>query len=152
LDRRGFPKGGESDSHCLPEQQAGGHVESAFFDPRTRVFNAIRGEANQREAGARFGVSAASVSRWRQLAREQGEPRSGPLGGDRRSERIEAHKDLIVALVEATPDITTKELRREIDAKGLAFGYGTIHRFFTRHGLTWKKRQAMPTNRIAPTF
>jgi len=50
------------------------------------------------------------------------------------------------------PDITTKELRREIDAKGLAFGYGTIHRFFTRHGLTWKKRQAMPTNRIAPTF
>ena len=43
-------------------------------------------------------------------------------------------------LVLATPDITTEELRQEPDAKGLAFGYGAIHRFFTRHGLTWKKK------------
>jgi len=121
------------------------------LDLRIRVLAAVWEGASHREAGARFGVSAASVSRWRRLAREQGEPRSGPVGGDRRSGRIETHKDLIVALVEATPDIITEELRRELGAKGLVFGYGTIHRFFTRLGLTRKKRQAMPSNRIAPT-
>ena len=44
------------------------------------------------------------------------------------------------ALVEETPDITTEELRRVLAARGLVFGYGTLHRFFRRHGLTRKKR------------
>ena len=60
------------------------------LDLRVRVLAAVEAGASHREAGDRFGVSAASVSRWRRLAREQGEPRPGPLGGDRRSGRIEA--------------------------------------------------------------
>jgi hypothetical protein len=35
----------------------------------------------------------------------------GPLGGDRRSARIEAQGGLIRELLETTPDITTEELR-----------------------------------------
>jgi transposase len=98
----------------------------------------------------RFGVSAASVSRWRALARRQGEPRPGPLGGDRRSARIEAQGGLIRELLETTPDITTEELRAALVERGHAFGYGTLQRFFRRHGLTRKKRLGTQSSRTAP--
>ena len=65
------------------------------------------------------------MSRWRALEREQGEARARPTGGDRRSGRIEAHKDTILAVLEATPDIAIEELRGALQGKGLVFGYGT---------------------------
>lgn len=45
--------------------------------------------------GERFGVSAASIRRWRKRAREQSDPRPGALGGDRRSQAIEEGLDLV---------------------------------------------------------
>ena len=42
-------------------------------DLRTRVLAAVAAGATHREAAARFGVSAASVSRWRRLEREKGD-------------------------------------------------------------------------------
>jgi len=38
-----------------------------------------------RQAGERFGVGAASLSRWRKLERDQDDARPGPPGGNRRS-------------------------------------------------------------------
>ena len=90
----------------------------------------------------RFGVSAASVSRRRTLKRTQGDARPGPLGGDRRSGRIEAQHGLILDLVEETPDITIEELRRALAEQGHHFGYGTVQRFFARHRITRKKKTA----------
>lgn len=116
-------------------------------DLRTRVLAAVAGGASHRVAAERFGVSAASVSRWRSLSRRQGNPRPGPLGGDRRSARIEAHAETILHLVDTTPDITIQELRRELSGMGLAFGYGTIQRFLIRHDMTRKKRLGTPPNR-----
>ena len=101
--------------------------------------------------GARFGVSAASVSRWRALERVQGDARPGPLGGDRRSGRIEAQAVLIRQLLEETPDITTEELRQALGKRGHAFGYGTIQRFFRRHRITRKKRPATRASRSGRT-
>jgi transposase len=46
-------------------------------DLRSRVVAAVKAGASHREAAARFGVSAASVSRWRRLDREQGDVRPG---------------------------------------------------------------------------
>ena len=109
------------------------------LDLRTRVVAAVDAGASHRTAAERFGVSAASVSRWRSMSRHQGDPRPGPLGGDRRSDRIEAHADTILVMLEATPDITIRELRLELSRMGLAFGYGTIQRFLIRHGMTRKK-------------
>lgn len=121
------------------------------LDLRTRVLGAVAEGASHRVAAARFGVSAASVSRWRSLEREQGDARPGPLGGDRRSGRIEAQAALILSILEETPDITIDELRRTLDEDGHRFGYGTIRRFFARHGITRKKRPPTPRSRTAPT-
>ena len=119
-------------------------------DLRTRVLAAVNAGASHRVAAERFGVSAASVSRWRSLSRRQGDPRPGPLGGDRRSARIETHAETILHLVEATPDITIQELRHELFGMGLAFGYGTIQRFLIRHDMTRKKRLGMLLSRTDP--
>ena len=126
-------------------------VKALSLDLRTRVLAAVAEGASHRAAAARFGVSAASVSRWRLLARQQGDARPGPLGGDRRSARIAAQAPLIHEVLVATPDITIEELRRVLAARGHPFGYGTIQRFFRRHGLTRKKRPATRASKTVPT-
>ena len=121
------------------------------LDLRVRVLAAVAQGLSHRQAGDRFGVSAASVSRWRALERERGEACARSQGGDRRSGRVEAHKDTIFALLEETPDIAIEELRRALADKGATFGYGTIRRFFVRHAITRKKRPRMRPSRTAPT-
>jgi transposase len=86
-------------------------------DLRERVA-AVAAGASCRAAAARFGVSAASAIRWAALAREAGSVAPGPLGGDRRSARIEAHAPLILRLVDPKSDITRKEIRAELAKLG----------------------------------
>ena len=74
-------------------------------DLRQRVVHAVEAGASRHQAAERFGVSLASASRWcGQFARE-GHVAPKPLGGDRRSHRIESHAHLILALYEAQPGI-----------------------------------------------
>ena len=120
------------------------------LDLRTRVLAAVAAGASHRGVAERFGVSAASVSRWRTLSRHQGDLRPGPLGGDRRSARIEAYAEAILDLVETTPDLTIQELRLELCGMGLTFGYGTIQRFLIRHDMTRKKRLGMLPGKTVP--
>jgi transposase len=119
------------------------------MDLRERVLAAIVEGVSGRQAAERFGVSAASVSRWRRREREQGDAQPRAQGGDRKSHQIDAHQATIVALLKAAPDITIEELRDSLNKKGLSFGYGTIRRFFQRHKITRKKRPPMPPSRIA---
>jgi transposase len=125
--------------------------KSLSVDLRIRVLAAVAAGANHRQAAARFGVSAASVSRWRALDRVKGDVRPGPLGGDRRSGRIEAQAPLILGLLAETPDIAVEELRVALGARGHAFGYGTLLRFFARRRITRKKRARTPASRTART-
>jgi transposase len=120
-------------------------------DLRVRVLAAVAAGATHREAGERFGVSAASVSRWRQRERDQGDPRPKALGGDRRSHVIEAHRAAILALVAERRDITLAEVKAALAEKGVPTSIGGLWRFFARHRITLKKSRRMPANRSAPT-
>lgn len=122
------------------------------LDLRRRVLSAVDEDGlTHRQAAERFKVSAASVSRWRALARQKGEPRPGPLGGDRRTHVIEAYAVTILEVFEARPDMSLEELRAELATRGLSFGYGTLWRFFHRRGWTRKKRPPMPPSRSERT-
>jgi transposase len=120
-------------------------------DLRVRVLGAVAAGATHREAADRFGVSAASVSRWRKRERNEGDPSPKALGGDRRSNRIEAHHAAVIAALGPGRDATIEEVRASLAKQGLVFGFGTIQRFFARHAITRKKRPRTRPNRTAPT-
>ena len=120
-------------------------------DLRSRVVAAIESGMSCRQAALRFGVSASSAIRWRTLARSKGDVRPGPLGGDRRSGRIEAHAELILGLLDKKRDATLEELRAGLAEHGVAVGMGTLWRFFDRRKITLKKSRRTPTSKPAPT-
>lgn len=121
-------------------------------DLRVRVIRAIEGGASRNAAARRFGISIASAVRWMAEYLGTGRTAPKPRGGDRRSGRIEAQADLLLAAVEAMPDITLAELRDKLIAeRGECFAASTIHGFFRRRGITYKKRPRMPASRSART-
>ena len=119
-------------------------------DLRERVVAAIDGGMSCRAAAARFGVSAASAIRWRQLVVRHGTPAAKPQGGDRRAARIDAHATFILDAVKAKDDITLAELQVLLAERGTSVGIGTLWRFFNRHRITRKKRQRTPSSGTAP--
>jgi transposase len=121
------------------------------LDLRQRVVAAVDAGMSCRAAAARFGVSAASAIRWRQLSRTRGDVRPGPLGGDRRSGRIEQQAELILGLLDGKPDITLAELQAGLAEQGVRVSGSSIWRFFDRRGITLKKSRRMRTNRAVPT-
>lgn len=121
-------------------------------DLRVRVIRAIEGGLSRRAAADRFGVSASSAIRWMSDYLSEGRSCAKPQGGDQRSGRIEEQADFLMAAIEETPDITLAELReRLIEARGETFALSTIHGFFRRHGVSYKKRRPTPANRSART-
>ena len=121
------------------------------LDLRVRVLAAVATGMTHRAAGERFGVSAASVSRWRTRERLQGNAQPKALGGDRRSHHIDAHKHAVVSALGPDRDATIEETRQALATQGLMFGFGTLQRFFRRHGITRKKRPPTRANKAAPT-
>ena len=140
----------------LQVREALGMSKALSVDLRERVVAAIAAGASCRAAAARFGVSASSAIRWATLARDAGSVAPGPLGGDRRTARIETHAPLILGLVERASDITLKEIRAKLAEAGVAVGIGTLWRFFDRRRMTWKKvgpcRGAGPRGRPEATL
>ena len=116
-----------------------GRIELEF----ARVVAAVAGGLSCRKAAERFGVSPASSVRWCALERDQGDPKPKPMGGDQRSQRIEAHADFIMATIADKSDITLEELRERLAGEGVLVSVSTLWRFFARRGYTWKKR--LPT-------
>ena len=120
-------------------------------DLRDRVIAAVDGGLSCRQAAARFGVSASSAIRWRSRVRTQGDVRPGPLGGDRRSGRIESHAGVILGLLDRQPDITLAEIEAALAERGVSVSSTSIWRFFDRRGITLKKSRRTRTSRAAPT-
>ena len=120
-------------------------------DLRERVVAAVAAGASCRAAAARFGVSASSAIRCCVQSRKVGTVAPGPLGGDRRSARIEAHAPLILDLIEQRSDITLAELQAELVRAGVPASIATVWRFFDRHRITRKKRRHTRPSRTVPT-
>jgi transposase len=122
-------------------------ARSLSVDLCRRVVGAIEGGLSCRAAAQRFGVSASSAIRWRAQERREGDLRPKRQGGDRHSQRIEAHAELILSAVAAKSDITLAELRERLKERAVAIG--TLWRFFKRRKITRKKRRRTPPNSAA---
>lgn len=76
---------------------------------RERVVAAVDDGLSRLQAAAHFKVGAASAIRWCQRRGASGSLALAKSGGDRRSQRIEAHAGFILAVVEEMPDVTLEE-------------------------------------------
>ena len=125
-------------------------VKPLSLDLRARLIGAVANGMSCRAAADRFSVAPSTVvrlvRRWRELATSA--PR--PQGGDRRSERIEAHATEILGLIEKTVDITLVEIAEHLErTHGERFAVSTIWRCLDRHAQTFKKNRARRRTRAA---
>ena len=85
-------------------------------------------------------MSAAIVVRWTKRLAETGSFAAAPTGGDFRSKAVEAHKDWLLATMNAEPDLTLAEVQARLKAAhGLEKSLSCLWRFFDRHHVTFKK-------------
>ena len=116
---------------------------------RERVVDAVNAGKSRRGASAVFKVSASTAIRWAQRFKEAGGWQAKPTGGERRSQAIEAHKDWLLALVVAEPDLTLMEIRGRLAAdKIFSASVSALWRFFDRHGIRFNNNTAR--RRTAP--
>jgi transposase len=112
-------------------------------DLRIRVIRAVEGGMSRRAAAERFGVSPASAVRFVRDWRESGATSAKPQGGDQRSHRIEAYREVILGAIQAKPDLTLTEIADMLESKlGASFAPSSIWRFLDRHAITFKKNRA----------
>jgi transposase len=127
-------------------------AKSLSVDLRRRVVDVVEAGASRRSAAARFGVGVSSAIRWVARARVRGDLAPDKRGGNQRSHRIDAHRDLILGWIAESPDLTLVEVAERLDE---AVGYrplpSIVCRFFQRHGVTRKKRRRTPPSRIGRT-
>ena len=93
-----------------------------------------------RAAARRFGVSFASAIRWVAALHERGSCAPLAMGGDTRSQRVEAHADYLLRLHRLEPDLTLNEICGRLErTRGEKASPSMIWRFFDRHDITFKK-------------
>lgn len=121
-------------------------------DLRRRVVDAVEAGSSCRAAAGRFGVGVSSAIRWVARVRAGRDLEPGKRGGNKRSHRIDGHRDLIVGWIEEQPDMTLAEVAERLDA---TVGYcplpSIVCRFFQRHGVTRKKRRPTRPSRTDRT-
>lgn len=111
-------------------------------DLRDRVIDAVvKGGESRRAAARRFGVSDASAVKWLQRYERLGDREHAVLGGYRRS-RIRVHREWLLAAIAAEPDLTLAALCDSLTAEhGLRTDTGSLSRFFTSEGISFKKKR-----------
>src|SRR4051794_35307851 len=119
-------------------------------DLRDRVIEATESGTSARKAAARFEVAASTAIKWLERLRDSGE-RSARRQGRRPGSKLDAHRDFLLAAVEAEPDSTLGELqRRLVEERGVRAGIGTIWTFLDRYDLTFKKKSAYAAEQNRP--
>jgi transposase len=113
-------------------------------DIRVRIVRAVEVEGMSRRGAAdRFGVAPSTAIDLIRDWQNTGSCEARMQGGDRRSARIERHAAEILALVEATPDMTLAEIADHLfKVHGERFVPSVVWRFFDRRNITFKKNIA----------
>src|SRR5947208_2159956 len=119
-------------------------------DLRDRVIEAALSGMGARRAAAWFDIGASTAIVWVGRMRDGGE-RSARRQGRPRGSKLEAHRDFLCRLVEATPDVTIEEIQQSLrEDRGMMASTGTIWSFLDRCNLTVKKKSAHAAEQSRP--
>ena len=91
-------------------------------------------------AGRRMRISRATAVRWAATWQREGRAEALPMGGDRRSEALEAHAPDILGWLEEKPDLFLREIVSRLADAGVETSAMSVARLLVRHGITRKKR------------
>src|SRR5579859_355065 len=120
------------------------------LDLRERVIGAVEAGTSRRRAAAVFKVSIRTVIRWAKRVDETGDYAPLPSGGDRKSKDVEPHRDWLLSIVTAEPDLTLEEIQTRLKiTHQLPKSLSCLWRFFARHNVTFKKNRARLRTRQA---
>jgi putative transposase len=110
-------------------------------DLRQRIVRAVKAGSSRRQAAERFEVSPSAAIKLMRRVHETGSTAPGPIGGQRRP-MLEAHADLIRALVASKAGITLQEIQTALAEGGIEVkALSTIADMLHRLGLSHKKRR-----------
>jgi transposase len=119
-------------------------------DLRDRVIEAALSGPSLRQAAARFDIGVSTVIGWVCRLRESGEY-SARRQGRPRGLKLDPHKDFLLPLIEAEPDMTIEKMRERLrDDRGVEASTGTIWTFLDRCRLTFKKKTAHASEQDRP--
>lgn len=121
-------------------------------DLRKRVVEAIDEGLSTRAAARRFSIGISTSGAWYREWRSRGRLEPGRQGKPKLS-KLDAHEAFILALVETDErDITLAEIAERLAERGVKAGVTTVHEFFAKRGITYKKRRRTRPNSSARTF
>ncbi len=109
-------------------------------DLRERVVHAVEAGASCHEAAAIFELSPSSAIKWVARWRRSGSLAAKPMGGKRSP--LDVHKEWLLALTAAEPDLTLQEIRSRLRQRGLVVSASSVWRFYDRHDISFKKKPA----------
>lgn len=122
-------------------------------DLRKRVVEAIDAGLSTREAARRFSIGISTSGAWYRTWRSNGSLTPGRQGKPKVS-KLDAHEAFILALVNTDDrDITLAEIGEHLESeRGVKACVATIHTFFAKRGITYKKRRRTPLSSSVRTF
>jgi len=111
-------------------------------DLRVRAVSIVEAGESAREAARLLEVGASTAIRWIERWTTTGSVDAKPGTGHCRSP-LERHRQWLLDLVAAEPDLTLDEIRARLRSeKKLKAGTSSIWRFYERHEITFKKNSA----------
>src|SRR4051812_22439206 len=120
-------------------------------DLRKRIVRAVESGSSIRQAARRFAVSASAAIKLMQRVRQTGSTAPAQIGGARRP-LLEAHADVLRAIVSSQAGITLREIKAALAVRGIVVkALSTIADMLHRLDLSHKKRACGRPRRIAPT-
>lgn len=121
-----------------------GMARALSLDLRKRVIDAIELGVSTREAARRFAIGESTAGAWYRTWRTTGSLEPGRQGHPKVS-KLDPHEAFILSLVETEDrDVTLTEIANRLDAeRGLRTCAASVHAFFKKRGITFKKRRHM---------
>ncbi len=126
-------------------------------DEKTRwlIVKAIEDGVPRKEVAETYGVSVRTVGRIYTQYKNTKSVAAKPMGGDRRSHKIEAYHDDIIKVLNEKRDSTLKEMSTTLIVKfgeKARFGISTLWLFFHRHNYTRKKKTGHAAEQRSPAI
>ena len=140
---KGVPKSAQIRFGLLWQQQRGRAMAKGYSkDLRARAVALVEDGESRREAARVLGLGASTAIRWIERWATTGSVAALPGTGHSRSP-LEAHRQWLLDLVAAEPDLTLEEIRARLKSeRRLKTGTTSVWRFYERHDITFKKNSA----------